>query len=187
MTAGQAIAFLYICMAVGVTLIGAVTTMSAHASPSATGAFQVTENEDQIRISTSALEAVIRKQGYVSGVAGGSFLDRQTGFRDAGFGLDIVDWLMEPGSDAAYRDQLAGDLPYDFNNLYHGQRAKRSLEGPQICTKAKELSPEIIRGNDFVAVKMNFKYYLAAPGKKLGSEWNQTLVFPAGKRYFISC
>ena len=46
-----------------------------------------------------AVEAVVRKKGYVSGVAGGSLLDRETGFRDLGYGLDIVDWLMEPGSE----------------------------------------------------------------------------------------
>src|SRR3989442_7507887 len=186
MTAGQAIAFLYICMAVGLTLIGAVTTMSAHASPSATGAFQVTENEDQIRISTSALEAVIRKQGYVSGVAGGSFLDKGTGFRDAGFGLDIVDWVMESGRDAAYRDRLPGDLVYEFNNMVHGQRPKRSIEGPQICTRAGRVSPLVIRGQEFIAVKTRFRYTLAAPGRKAGSVWEQTLVFPAGRRYFLS-
>jgi hypothetical protein len=150
------------------------------------GEIAVTESSQVITIATSDLEAVVRKQGYVSGVAGGSFLDKKTGFRDAGFGLDIVDWIMEPGSDEAYRDQLPGDLPYHFNNLYHGKRAKRSIEGPQICTKAKTVSPEIVKGKDFVAVKMGFQYYLAAPGKKTGSQWEQTIVFPAGKRYFIS-
>jgi hypothetical protein len=160
--------------------------MSTHASPDDTGAFQVTEDEEQIRISTSALEAVIRKQGYVSGVAGGSFLDKRTGFRDAGFGLDIVDWLMEPGSDASYRDQLPGDLVYDFNNMVHGRRAKRSIEGPQICTRAGRVSPQVIRGRDFIAVKSRFRYTMAAPGRKAGSLWEQTLVFPAGRRYFLS-
>ena len=53
---------------------------------------------------------------------------------DAGFGLDIVDWLMEPGSDAAYRDHLSGDLTYDFNNLVHGKRAKRSVKRPRTAS-----------------------------------------------------
>jgi hypothetical protein len=149
--------------------------------------FKVVENDEQIQISNSKLEAVIRKKGYVTGVAGGSFIDKQTGFHDAGFGLDIVDWIMEPGSDEAYRDQLPGDLPYLFNNLYHGKRAKRSIEGPQICTKAKEVSTHVTRGTDFVAVQTRFKYYLAAPGKNSGSVWRQTIIFPAGKRYFLSC
>src|SRR5688500_14810461 len=138
--------------------------------------FQVTENEQRIRIQGSALEASIRKTGYVSGVEGQSLLDKKTGFRDVGFGLDIVDWIMEPGSDEAYRDQLPGDLPYLFNNTYHGKRPKRSIEGPQICTKAGRLSPRVIKGADFVAIKQDYNYHLAAPGKKTGSHWEQTIV-----------
>ena len=149
--------------------------------------FRVTANEQRIKIESSALEASIRQRGYVSGVEAQSFLDKKTGFRDAGYGLDIVDSLMEPGSDEAYRDQLPSDLPYLFNNSYHGKRAKRSIEGPQICTKASKLSPIVIQGKDFVAVKQDYKYHLAAPGKKTGSQWEQTLVFPAGQRYFFSC
>ncbi len=150
------------------------------------GQAEVTENDEQIRISTSTLEAVVRKRGYVTGVFGGTFLDKKTGFRDAGFGLDIVDWIMEPGSDEEYREQLPKDLVYQFNNAYHGKTLKRSIEGPQICTQARELSPQIIQGRDFLAVKMEYQYHLAAPGRKAGSKWSQTIVFPAGKRYFIS-
>lgn len=148
--------------------------------------FRVTETDDEIKIESSKLEASIRKKGYVTGVKAQSFLDKQTGFRDAGFGLDIVDWIMEPGSDEAYRDQLDKELVYQFGNPYHGKTPKRSIEGPQICTQAKEMSPRVIRGKDFLAVTMDFKYRTAAPGKKTGSLWQQTLVFPAGKRYFIS-
>jgi len=147
---------------------------------------QVSEDAQQIKIATPQLEAVIRKQGYVTGVAAGSFLDKLTGFRDAGYGLDIVDWIMEPGSDEAYREHLPKEMVYQFGNAYHGSRAKRSIEGPQICTKARELSPTVVRGSDFVAVKQSFQYLTAAPGKKTGSKWSQTIVFPAGKRYFLS-
>ena len=148
--------------------------------------FFVAETDDQISIRTSALEAVARKRGYVTGIFGGTFLDRKTGFRDAGFGLDIVDWIMESGSDEAYRSQLPGDLAYEFNNAWHGKTPKRSIEGPQICTQAKQLAPEVIRAPDFMAVRTEYRYLLAAPGKKTGSVWQQTIVFPAGKRYFIS-
>jgi hypothetical protein len=147
----------------------------------------VREDDQRIRIQTTAIESAIRKKGYVTGVEAGSFVDRKTGFRDLGFGLDIVDWIMEPGSDEAYRDKLAGDLPYLFNNSYHGKWPKRSIEGPQICTKAGELSPRVIQGADFVAIEQNYRYHLAAPGKKTGSRWQQTIVFPAGKRFFLSC
>ena len=150
------------------------------------GQTTVAETEDQITIITPELEAVVRKNGYVTGVAGGSFLDRKTGFRDVGFGLDVVDWIMEPGSDEAYRDQLDPEMIYRFNNAYHGRTPKRSIEGPQICTQAKKLNSQAIRGSDFVAVKSSFKYRTAAPGKKTGSLWEQTIVFPHGKRYFVS-
>ena len=93
---------------------------------------------------------------------------------------------MEPGSDEAYRKELPGDLPYVFGDKFHGQRPKRSIEGPQVCTQAKALQPRVIQGRDFVAVEQSWNYTLAAPGKTAGSEWRQTLVFPAGKRYFIS-
>jgi hypothetical protein len=154
--------------------------------PAAEPAFRTAEDDSRITIAGRALEAAIRKKGYVSGVEGGSLHDLKTGARDLGFGLDIVDWIMEPGSDERYRDQLPGDLPYVFNNLHHGKRPKRSIEGPQICTKAKVLKPAVISGADFIAIQQSWNYTLAAPGKKAGSKWEQTIVFPAGKRYFIS-
>lgn len=148
--------------------------------------FVVTEDAARITIAGPALEASIRKSGYVSGVEGGSLLDRATGSRDLGFGLDIVDWLMEPGSDEAYRARLPGDLAYVFNNPWHGRRPKRSIEGPQICTRAGSLTPRVTTGKDYIAVRQDYRYQLAAPGKVAGSTWEQTLVFPAGKRYFLS-
>jgi len=148
--------------------------------------FEVSETDDQIQIVTPTLEAAVRKKGYVSGIAAQSFLDKKTGFRDAGFGLDIVDWIMEPGSDEAYRDELPKEMVYVFGNAYHGKTPKRSIEGPQICTQAKELSPRVIKGKDFVAIEQSFNYKTAAPGKKTGSKWTQRIVFPEGKRYFVS-
>lgn len=147
---------------------------------------EVVDSDETIVISTTALSATIKKRGYVTGVAAQTFVDKKTGFRDPGFGLDIVDWIMEPGSDEAYREQLPKEMVYDFNNDYHGKTPKRSIEGPQICTQAKELAPQVVRGKDFVAVKQTFQYKTAAPGKKTGSTWTQWLVFPEGKRYFVS-
>jgi hypothetical protein len=144
------------------------------------------ESDSKISIITPDLEAAINKKGYVTGVAGQSFLDKKTAFRDAGFGLDIVDWIMEPGSDESYRDKLDPELVYHFNNMVHGRHAKRSIEGPQICTRARQLQPVVIKGKDFVAIKQTFTYQTAAPGKKTGSIWTQILVFPVGKRYFLS-
>ena len=166
--------------------LGIAVVLALPARAQESSGFRITEDDERIRIVGSAVEASIKKKGYVSGVEGGSFLDRKTGARDLGFGLDIVDWIMEPGSDEAYREKLPGDLPYRFGNAWHGNIPKRSIEGPQICTKARALSPRVIRGKGFVAVKMDYRYRVAAPGRKTGSTWDQTLVFPAGKRYFIS-
>ena len=157
-----------------------------HSSSTRGGDFEIAADDEQVKIETPQLSAVVRKQGYVSGVAGGSLVDKKTGFHDLGYGLDIVDWIMEPGSDESYRDQLPKELIYEFGNSYHGKSPKRSLEGPQICTQAKRVDPRVIEGKDFVAVTMDYQYRTAAPGKKTGSVWSQALVFPAGKRYFIS-
>ncbi len=148
--------------------------------------YTVQESVDEIKITTPLLEAAIRKKGYITGVYRQTFLDKKTGFRDAGFGLDISDWIMEPGSDEAYRGKLDKELIYRFGNEYHGKRPKRSIEGPQICTRAKELRPTVIRGKDFVAIEQSYRYKTAAPGKRKGSLWTQRIVFPTNTRYFIS-
>ena len=50
-----------------------------------------------LQIDTDALQAKVRKKGYVSGIAAASFLDKKTGARDVGFGLHIMDFLLAPG------------------------------------------------------------------------------------------
>ncbi len=164
----------------------AAVAASPPAAPAPAPAFRVTEDPERIRIAGPVLEAAVRKKGYVSGVEAGSLRDVKTGFRDLGYGLDVVDWLMEPGSDAAYRDRLPGDLPYVFDNLVHGRRPKRCVEGPQVCTRAGSLSPTVVTGKDFVAVKQDYTYKVAAPGRRAGSTWGQTVVVPAGERYFLA-
>lgn len=138
----------------------------------------VKETDDAIQIDTDALSASIKKKGYVSGIAAGSFIDKKTGAHDLGFGLHIMDFLMAPG-------WLDGD-DYSRDPKYHGNLPKHHVEGPQICTQAKELKPHIIQGKDFVAVTMSYKFTKARPGLKPGSTWEQTLVFLPGKRYILS-
>ena len=70
----------------------------------------VTDTETTLRIETPDLSAAVNKKGYVTGIQAGTFIDRKTGAHDLGFGLDIVDWIMEPGSDEAYRDKLDPEL-----------------------------------------------------------------------------
>ncbi len=138
-------------------------------------AIQVTQTDEYVQIDTEALQARINKKGYVSGVAAGTFLDKKTGAHDLGYGLHIMDFLMAPGwADDGYpRDaDLHGDLP------------KHYIEGPQICTQAKELTPEVIEGKGFVAVRMSYRFTKPAAGLKAGSLWEQTLVFQPGLRLF---
>lgn len=138
---------------------------------------KVGEDARQIRIDTDALSATIAKKGYVSGIAGGSFVDKRTGAHDLGFGLHVMDFLLAPG----WRDD-----GYDRNPKLHGRLPKHYVEGPQICTQAKELHPEILRGDRFVAVRMHFTFTQPGPGLKAGSTWEQTIVFQPGVRYVLS-
>jgi hypothetical protein len=137
----------------------------------------VTRGETNLTIETDALKASIVTKGYVSGVQAGSLLDKKTGARDVGFGLHIMDFLLAPG----WKDD-----GYTRDKRYHGDLPKHYIEGPQICTKAKELKPEIIEGKGYVAVRLRFTFTEAARGLKAGSTWEQTLVFQNGLRYVMS-
>ncbi|MFO0954284.1 MAG: hypothetical protein U0835_24625 [Isosphaeraceae bacterium] len=134
-------------------------------------------------IETDHFSAAIITEGYVSGVAAGSFLDKATGARDLGFGLSIVDFLLEPVDPKA-------PVPkgqYDFGNLVHGKLAKRYVEGPQICTQARKLQVRVGRGDGFVAVRQSYRWNVPYPPRDhAGSVWEQTLIFPEGERFFLS-
>ncbi len=146
------------------------------AAPSLTAEISLKRADDHLQIETDALSVRINTKGYVSGTAAGGFVDKKTGARDLGFGLHIMDFLLAPGvRDDGY-----------MNSKYHGKIAKHYVEGPQICTQAKELTPEIIEGKDFVAVKFHFTFNKPGKGYKAGSTWEQTLVFKPGLRYFFS-
>jgi hypothetical protein len=136
----------------------------------------VKDAPDELLIETDCLQAKVRKKGYVSGVAAGSFLDKKTGARDAGFGLHIMDFLLGPG----WRDD-----EYSRDKKYHGNLPKHYVEGPQICTQAKELKPEIIEGQSFLAVRLKFRFSIPGKGFKAGSIWEQVLIFQPGVRYIL--
>jgi hypothetical protein len=138
---------------------------------------RVERGDGFIRIETDKLEARINSRGYVSGIAAGSLLDRQTGARDLGFGLHVMDFLLAPG----WRDD-----GYARDPRLHGTLSKHYVEGPQLCTQAKELTPEIVRGNGFVAVRMRYTYSKPGRGYKAGSNWEQTILFQPGVRYVLS-
>ncbi len=137
----------------------------------------------KILVQTDRYTATIALEGYVSGVAAGTFRDNATGATDSGFGLSIVDFLLEPADPAA-------PVPpgqYDFNNAVHGKIAKRYVEGPQICTRAGKLEARVGLGDGFAVVRQSYRWNVAYPPRdKAGSVWEQTLVFPQGERYFLS-
>jgi hypothetical protein len=167
---------------------------------------RATEDDRAITIDTDKLQAVIPKNNpkqWMTGIEKGSFLDKATGFREVGDGLMVIDWLMEPGSDADWSDQvIAPDgngvgryswhenetdpARIEYTRMSHGtSNRKRMVEGPQLCHRMKPVKPQIIQGKDFVAVKTTYKFEYAAPGRKPGSQWTQLIVFPQGKRYFV--
>jgi hypothetical protein len=137
----------------------------------------VVDGKDAVTVDTDCLSAQIRKAGYVSGIAGGTFVDKKTGAKDLGHGLHVMDFLLAPG----WRDD-----GYTRDPKLHGNLPKHYVEGPQICTKAKELKPEIVRGKDFVAVVLRFTFTEPGQGYKAGSKWEQVLVFRPGVRYVLS-
>ncbi len=167
---------------------------------------RVTEDDRAIKIESDQLEAVIPKKNpkqWMTGIEKGSFLDKKTGFREAGDGLMVVDWLMEPGSDADWDPSIFakdgnGVSRYrwyenetdpagrNYAIMAHGtSHRKRMIEGPQLCHRMKPVQPEVIRGKDFVAVKTTYQFEYAAPGRKAGSRWTQLIVFPQGQRWFV--
>lgn len=167
---------------------------------------RVIEDDRAIRIESDKLEAVIPKnhpKHWMTGIEKGSFVDKATGFREVGDGLMVIDWLMEPGSDAAWSEQVfAADgngvgrytwhenetdpARVEYARMAHGaSHRKRMVEGPQLCHRMKPVRPEVIRGKDFVAVQTTYQFEYAAPGRKPGSRWTQLVVFPQGERFFL--
>jgi hypothetical protein len=156
-----------------VVLLGLAAPLPAADKPH----LKVRQTPAYVEIDTDAIQARINKKGYVSGIAAGSFLDKKTGAREAGFGLHIMDFLLAPG----WRDD-----GYSRDPKVHGNLPKHYVEGPQICTQARELKPEVIEGKGFVAVKLRFRFTRPAKGLKPGSLWEQTLVFQPKVRYVLS-
>ena len=159
------------------TVIALAAGLVVFAPPRTRAEVRVTETGEEVRVETDALSAAVRKTGYVSGVAAGSFVDRKTGAKDVGFGLHIWDFLMAPG----WRDD-----GYERGPKVHGDLPKHYVEGPQICTQAKRLPVEVVRGENFAAVKLRFTFTQPGKGYRAGSRWEQTLLFQPGVRYVLS-
>lgn len=196
------VSWLSMGLLVAITAAGSATAQPANDARWA----RVTEDDRAIKVETDKLEAIIPKKDpkqWMTGIEKGSFLDKATGFREIGDGLMVVDWLMEPGSDAAWDGRIfapdgngvsryrwyeneTDPAQRSYALMAHGSsHRKRMVEGPQLCHRMKPVRPEVIRGKDFVAVKTTYTFEYAAPGRKPGSRWTQLIVFPAGERYFL--
>lgn len=140
-------------------------------------AISVVDSADEVRIETDVLTASIRKRGYVSGIAAGSFVDKKSGAKDVGFGLHVMDFLMAPG----WRDD-----GYERAPKLHGDLPKHYVEGPQICTQAGSLPVEVVSGKGFVALRATYPFREPGEGYQAGSTWEQTLLFRPGVRYVLS-
>ncbi len=167
----------WICRAIMAVCFGSLLWSPGVSAASDGNDLKVTQTDEYVQIDTDMLQARILKKGYVSGVAQGSFLYRKTGARDLGYGLHIMDFLLAPG----WKDD-----DYTRDAKVHGDLPKHLVEGPQICTQAKELKPEVIEGKDYVAVRLSYRFNKAGAGYKAGSTWEQTLVFQPGVRWFLS-
>jgi hypothetical protein len=139
----------------------------------------------RIGVETGRYRASIATAGYVTGVVAGSFVDTKTGAHDLGFGLSIVDFLLEPADPR--RAIPGGQYTFGPGDKVHGNIPKRYVEGPQICTQAGRLTPRVYRGDGFAAVRARYHWDVAyAPHPRAGSVWEQTLIFPEGERFFLS-
>ena len=139
--------------------------------------------DEGIKIESDKILAEIHPEGYTTGVAGGTFVDRATGARDLSSGLDVVDFLLEPIPD----EPGVQTYTYAEYDPTHGNIPKRMVEEPQICTRAQKIQCELIKdGPDQVVVRQSWRWQQATYGRAPGSLWEQTLVFPAGVRYFRS-
>lgn len=140
---------------------------------------------DVILIETDRLHARIRTSGYVSGIAAGSLVDKETESVDLGFGLHVADFLLES---AAPAESNANEEQYVFGpgNVNHGAIAKRYVEGPQICTAAKQLEATVTEGAGFLVVRQKYVWTKGYGKYKPGSKWEQTIVFLEKERYFLS-
>src|SRR5437763_7145545 len=114
---------------------------------------KITEDDRAIKIETDKLEAVIPKnhpKQWMTGIEKHSFVDKATGFHEAGDGLMVIDWLMEPGSDADWPNSILGKdgnglsryrwyenetdpAARNYAVMAHGSsNRKRMVEGPQL-------------------------------------------------------
>lgn len=158
-------------------VVAMIASIGAFRTTPAAEPIRVERGDSAILVETDKLQARIATKGYVSGIARGSLIEKATGAHELGSGLHIMDFLLAPG----WRDD-----GYERSLKLHGNLPKHYVEGPQICTQARELAAEITRGEGFVAITLRFTFTQPGKGYKAGSTWEQTIVFQPGLRYVVS-
>jgi hypothetical protein len=89
----------------------------------------------RIKVETGHYRASIATAGYVTGVAAGSFVDTKTGAHDLGFGLSIVDFLLEPADPKPAIP--AGQYTFGPGDKVHGNIVDLSYHEPSIITSTE--------------------------------------------------
>lgn len=143
----------------------------------------IKQDGKRLVVETTRYSCMIATEGYVSGVAEGSFVDKATGSPDPGFGLLIADFLLAPGPPPP---GTPPESRYEYHDANHGEIAKHYIALPQICTQAKRLPHEITEGPGFAAVRQWYTWNTPCPPYPTGSRWEQTLLFPDDQRWFLS-
>lgn len=156
-----------------------------------------------VKIETDSYEAYVTPKGkYRTGLLGGTFLDKRTGARDLGFGLNVTDYpCVSPRSQELEQDPNLAPTVFGTRRLYVG------VEGPQLCIAPDaNIEYEVIQEEKFVLIHQWFTfskgkwvnegkdvsqakiyfYQEKNDSSKPGSRWDEWLLFPRGNRYFIA-
>ena len=158
---------------------------------------------DGLKIETDSYEAYITPKGnHRKGVLGGTFLDKRTGARDLGFGLNVTDYpCVSPRSQEWEQDTNLTPMVFGTRRLFIG------VEGPQLCYAPNaKIEFEVFKEKTFVVIHQWFTFTKgtwANSGKDVskasvhfypdkndydspGSRWDEWLLFPSKKRYFFA-
>ena len=149
--------------------------------PFAAGAAEpvVREVKDGLELETDQLVARVNSKGYVERDRRGH-LSGQEDRGEETSASDCTSWTS--------CSPPAGETTVFAGPKVHGNLPKHYVEGPQICTQAKELQPGGgPRERDCVAVQTQVHVQPAGEGVQgRPPTWEQTLVFQPGRLYVLS-
>ena len=142
---------------------------------------RATEIEDGVKIETDCHQTAVTPKGkYRTGVLGGTFLDKKTGARDLGHGLNVTDFPCIPPTSREW------EQPPNLDPMVYGtRRLSVPVEGPQLCTASDlELDYDVAQEETFVLIHQWFTF--TKQDETPGSRWDEWLLFPDGKRFFFA-